>query len=74
MPPDGAAAELISETGAGVVVSPDDVAGIGAALRELHARFVDGGLPSIALSGDDRERLSRGSRAEDTADLLRAIV
>ncbi|MDQ3121145.1 MAG: glycosyl transferase family 1, partial [Actinomycetota bacterium] len=74
VPPDGAAAELIHETGAGVVVAPDDVDGIGAALRDLHARFVDGGLPSVDLSDDDRERLSRSSRAEETADLLREIV
>ena len=33
VPPDGAAAELIRETGAGVVAAPDDVAGDPAALR-----------------------------------------
>src|SRR5207244_8644022 len=36
VPPDGAAAELIRATGAGVVVAPDDVEGIGAALQDLH--------------------------------------
>ena len=39
VPPDGAAAELIRETGAGTVVAPEDVAGIRAALEGLHARF-----------------------------------
>ena len=37
VPPDGAAAELIRETGAGVVAPPDDPTAIRAALEELHA-------------------------------------
>ena len=74
VPPDGAAAELIRETGSGVVVAPDDVEGIGTALRELSERFLDGGLSPTDLSEDDRERLSRRARAEETADLLRKIA
>ncbi|MBA3377229.1 MAG: glycosyltransferase [Actinobacteria bacterium] len=74
VPPDGAAAKLIRETEAGVVVAPDDIAGISAALKELHARFVDGGLPATELSEEDRDRLSRQTRVEETADLLREIV
>ncbi len=74
VPPDGAAADLIRETGAGIVVAPDDLAGIGEALRELHTRFVDGGLPATELSEDDRGRLSRQTRVEETADLLREIA
>ena len=74
VPPDGAAAELIRETDAGVVVAPDDVQGIAVALRELHARFLDGGLPAAELSEGDRDRLSRQARAEETAGLLREIA
>jgi len=74
VPPDGAAAALIKETGAGVVVAPDDVAGLRAALQALHARFLDGGLHSIELAADARARLSRQARVEETAELLRAIV
>ena len=37
VPPDGAAAELIRTANAGVVVAPDDVDGMAAALRDLHA-------------------------------------
>jgi len=74
VPPDGAAADLIRETGAGVVVAPDDIGGISEALLDLHARFVNGGLPATELSEDDRERLSRQARVEETADLLREIV
>lgn len=73
VPPDGAAAELIRETGAGVVVAPDDVDGIRAALAELHARFSNGGLPAVELSERDRNRLSRRARVEEVADLLREI-
>ncbi len=36
VPPEGAAAELIRDTGAGMVVAPEDVEGIKAALGELH--------------------------------------
>jgi glycosyltransferase involved in cell wall biosynthesis len=74
VPPDGAAADLVRETGAGVVVAPDDVEGIAAALRDLHARFSNGGLPSVELEPDVRERLSRQARVEETAGLLRELV
>jgi len=74
VPPDGAAAALIRETGAGVVVAPDDVEGMRAALEELHARFLDGGLPSVELPDEMRKRLSRRARVEETAELLRKIV
>ena len=73
VPPDGAAARLIRETGAGIVVAPDDVAGIRAALEELHTGFVDGGLPAVELSDEQRERLSRRARVEEFAELLRAM-
>jgi len=74
VPPDGAAAALIKETGAGVVVAPDDVAGLRAALESLHGRFLDGGLSSVELAADVRRRLSRQARVEETADLLREIA
>ena len=74
VPPDGAAAALIRETGAGVVVAPEDVDGMRDAIRSLHASFLDGGLPSVELAGDIRERLSRRARVEETAALLRELV
>ncbi len=74
VPPDGAAAELIRETGSGVVVAPDDVEGIKTALVELHARFTNGGLPAVELAKRDGERLSRKARVEEMASLLRAVV
>jgi glycosyltransferase involved in cell wall biosynthesis len=74
VPPDGAAAELIRETGAGVVVAPDDVDGLRAALEDLHGRFLAGGLPDVELAEDVRRRLSRQARVEETAELLREIA
>jgi glycosyltransferase involved in cell wall biosynthesis len=74
VPPDGAAAGLIRETGAGVVVAPDDVDGLRAALEGLHRRFRDGGLPTVVLDADVRHRLSREARVEEMAELLRGIA
>jgi glycosyltransferase involved in cell wall biosynthesis len=74
VPPDGAAAELIRETGSGVVAAPDDVEAITAALVELHSRFANGGLPSVELSARDEERLSRRARVEEMAQLLEEIA
>jgi glycosyltransferase involved in cell wall biosynthesis len=74
VPPDGAAADLVRETGSGVVVAPDDVDGIRAALVELHARFANGGLPSVELATRDEERLSRGARVEEMAALIEELT
>jgi glycosyltransferase involved in cell wall biosynthesis len=73
VPPDGAAAQLIRDTGAGVVAAPDDVPAIRDALLELHARWRAGKLDGTPLSPDWRERLSRAARVEDLADLLRSL-
>jgi hypothetical protein len=74
VPPGGAAAELIEETGAGVVAAPDDVAALGQALTELHAAWRAGTLDGTALSPDDRERLGRGARVEELAEVLRRLA
>jgi hypothetical protein len=74
VPPDGAAASLIRETGAGVVAPPEDVDAIAEALTGLHARWRAGELEATPLSDDDCDRLSRGARAEDLADLLRSLA
>ena len=74
VPPDGAAAELIRETGAGVVVPPDDPAAIRAALEGLHARWREDGLPDVQLDEEWRTRLSRRTRVEEMATLLHEVV
>ena len=73
VPPDGAAAELLRETGAALVVAPDDVEGLRGALRDLDARFRSGRLNGTPLSPALRERLSRRARVEDLAALLRSL-
>ena len=73
VPPDGAAADLIRETGAGVVAPPDDVEAIKAALTELHERFANGGLPATDIPEETRYRLSRRARAEELAELVRSL-
>ena len=74
VPPDGAAAALLRDTGAGVVVAPDDVAGMREALVGLEASFRAGSLDLTPLSDDWRERLSRRARVEEFAELLRSLV
>src|SRR5436853_3976613 len=74
VPPDGAAAGLIRDTGAGVVVAPEDVDGIREALVDLHARWRAGGLDSEPLSDEWREQLSRGRRVEQLAGLPRSLA
>jgi hypothetical protein len=73
VPPDGAAAELIRETGAGVVAPPDDVEALKAALAELHGRFANGGLAGVEIPERTRHRLSRRARAEELAELVRSL-
>jgi glycosyltransferase involved in cell wall biosynthesis len=73
VPPDGAAAELIRETGAGIVAPPEDAEAIGQALRELVQRYEAGQLNGTPLAAADRDRLSRVRRSEELADLLRSL-
>jgi glycosyltransferase involved in cell wall biosynthesis len=70
VPPDGAAAELIRDVGAGVVAPPEDVGAIGDALAGLVERWQADALNGRPLSEDDRERLDRRSRVREYADLL----
>jgi glycosyltransferase involved in cell wall biosynthesis len=73
VPPEGAAADLIQETGAGLVAAPDDVPALTRALTELHAAWQDGTLDGTALSPEDRERLGRAARVEELAEVLRGL-
>jgi len=70
VPTDGAAAELLRESDAGVVVGPEDVDGIAAALARLHTSWAAGELDRPPLSDEIRRRISRRARVQDLADLL----
>jgi glycosyltransferase involved in cell wall biosynthesis len=74
VPADGAAAHLVRDTGAGVVVAPDDVEAMHGALLDLHRRWREGSLDGTPLSAEWRARLARGGRVEELADLLRSVA
>jgi glycosyltransferase involved in cell wall biosynthesis len=74
VPPDGAAAELLRESRAGVVVAPDDEEAMRLALADLEARYRAGSLDGTLLPDELKERLSRRARAEELADLLRSLT
>jgi glycosyltransferase involved in cell wall biosynthesis len=74
VPPDGAAARLIRETGAGIVVAPDDVAGMRAALEGLYTRWRAGALGGTPLAPEWRQALARETRVGELADFLRNIA
>ena len=74
VPPDGAAAALLRETGAGVVVAPDDVDGIARELEAMRDRWRAGELEPVRLSREWRERVSRRARAQELVDLLEEIA
>ncbi len=72
-PPDGAAAALVRETGAGIVCPPDDVEALKAALASLVERWRAGALDGVRLSPELRARLDRRTRARELADLLATL-
>jgi glycosyltransferase involved in cell wall biosynthesis len=74
VPEDGAAAELVRDTGAGVVAGPEDVPAIRAALVAMYAQWRDGRLDGTPLSPEWRDKLSRASRVEELAELLKSLV
>ena len=74
VPPDGAAAELIRDTGAGVVAPADDADALYAALAGLVARWRAGALNGSPLSEEWRDRLSRRARIEELAQLLGEVA
>ena len=74
VPTEGAAAELVRESGSGIVVAPDDVEAIERALVDLHARWREGTLDAAPLRPELRTRLDRRARAEELARLLWSLA
>jgi len=73
VPPEGAAAQLLRETGTGVVVDPEDVDGIAHELTAMRDRWLSGD-GSIELEDVWRTRLSRRARTEELAALLETLA
>jgi glycosyltransferase involved in cell wall biosynthesis len=74
VPPDGAAAGLIRDSGAGVVVAPDDVTGMVEALWDFHGRWKGGDPLEAPLAPEWREKVSRRARVADLAQLLEELA
>jgi glycosyltransferase involved in cell wall biosynthesis len=74
VPPDGAAAALVRDTGAGLVVAPADVEGMTEALRELHGRWRGGTLDGRPLSDEWRRKVSRRARSEELVRVLERVT
>ena len=73
VPPDGAAAELLRATGAGVVVAPDDVEGITRELTMMRDRFRTGMLEPVELDAAWRAKVARTTRVQELADLMHTL-
>jgi glycosyltransferase involved in cell wall biosynthesis len=74
VPPDGAAADLIRESGLGVVVAPDDVEAIRGALDTLVQRWKQGKLTDTSVPDSTKAKLSRRARTEELARFLTAAA
>ena len=74
VPTDGAAAGLIQDADAGVVVAPEDVDGMTEALRGLHQRWRAGELEETPLAPEWKRRVSRRARSEEIAQVLEEVV
>src|SRR5436190_974076 len=68
------AAELLRATGAGVVVAPEDIAGIERELTAMRDRWRAGQLEPVALSDEWRLKVSRRARVQELADLVQQIA
>jgi glycosyltransferase involved in cell wall biosynthesis len=66
--PAGVAKTTIEDSGAGIVVEPDDVKGIAAAIRTLYQRY-----ESRTLVGPNEEYVEKFNRKRLTADLARTF-
>jgi glycosyltransferase involved in cell wall biosynthesis len=74
VPTDGAAAQLIRDTGAGDVVAPEDVDGIRDALVRIESDWRSGKLNGTPLAPEVKARLSRQARTEELAELARSLT
>jgi glycosyltransferase involved in cell wall biosynthesis len=73
-PPQGAAAELVREAGAGLVVAPDDSEAISAALSELVERWRKGELADVVLPPKLVSGIDRKERMREIAELIERVA
>lgn len=66
--PDGVAKTTIEDSGAGIVVEPDDVDAIASAIKTLYKRYESG-----TLAGPSEDIVEKFSRKRLTADLAKAF-
>jgi len=74
VPPQGAAAELVRDAGAGLVAAPDDSEAIRAALSELVERWRNGKLNDVELSPELVSEIDRKERMREIAELVRRVA
>jgi glycosyltransferase involved in cell wall biosynthesis len=74
VPPQGSAAELVREAGAGLVAAPDDSEAIRLALVELVERWRKGKLGDVELSPDLVRSIDRKERMREIAELIEKIA
>jgi glycosyltransferase involved in cell wall biosynthesis len=73
VPPDGTAAGLVREAGAGIVVAPDDVEALCASLDMLVQRWRANELADVSLSPGFEARVDRSVRIREFAELLEQL-
>jgi glycosyltransferase involved in cell wall biosynthesis len=66
--PDGVAKMTIEDSGAGIVVAPDDIAGIASAVKSLYEKY-----ESHTLIGPSEDYVEKFNRKRLTADLARTF-
>ncbi len=74
VPPQGAAATLVREAGAGLVAAPDDSEAIRSALEELVERWRKGKLADVKLSAKLVREIDRKERMREIAELIERIA
>lgn len=72
-PPDGEAAAILRETGAGVLLAPDDTAGVESTLRRHVAAWASG-VPAQGAAPRTLRPFSRAVQAGALADRVRHLV
>jgi glycosyltransferase involved in cell wall biosynthesis len=73
VPQDGEAATLIRRTQTGIVVSPEDVDGLRAALAQLHEQWRAGTLDDLVLNPQMEAALSCRAKVERLSEVLRGF-